>query len=189
MITVEPLSPARLADWLHFFDHVAFVDNPEWAACYCQCFVYPGPRTDWDASTAEENRAAAIAGIESGRAEGLLAYEDGKVVGWCQAARPAAVPALVDALGLADAPPEDAAVVTCFLVAPGARRRGVARALLNAAIGQARARGASAFYGYPHLAPDDRDAERFCGPASLYTELGFVPVARTQYRQVVRLEL
>ena len=54
---------------------------------------------------------------------------------------------------------------------------------------EARARGASAFYGYPHLAPDDRDAERFCGPTSLYTELGFVPVGRTEYRQVVRLVL
>src|SRR5258708_5372554 len=34
-IVVEPVTEERIDDWLSFFDHDGFVDNPAWAACYC----------------------------------------------------------------------------------------------------------------------------------------------------------
>ena len=32
--TVQPMTPALQAEWLAFFDHVAFADNPRWASWY-----------------------------------------------------------------------------------------------------------------------------------------------------------
>ena len=37
-IDVVPLSPARLDDFMAFFEGEAFSDNPKWSSCYCQCF-------------------------------------------------------------------------------------------------------------------------------------------------------
>ncbi len=34
-LTIHPVTEDRLDDWAAFFDHDAFVGNPEWAGCYC----------------------------------------------------------------------------------------------------------------------------------------------------------
>lgn len=188
-VTVVPLSPERRADYLAFFDGAAFADNPEWSGCYCNAFAFTGPRAAWGEQTAAQNRASACRRIDDGRAEGLLAYADGKVVGWCQTGRSSSVPGLAAALGLADLVPADARVVTCFIIAPAARRQGVARALLCAVVEQCTADGATAIFGYPHPGPDESDAERFPGPLALYTELGFLPVGQTRHRSIVRKDL
>jgi hypothetical protein len=45
-VTIHPVTEDRLDDWAAFFDHDAFVGNPEWAACYCL-----EPRLAWRACT------------------------------------------------------------------------------------------------------------------------------------------
>jgi len=58
MITIRPLTAASLPDFLHFFDHVAFSDNPKWASCYCHFPHADHSRVEWKTRGAEENRAA-----------------------------------------------------------------------------------------------------------------------------------
>src|SRR5436190_23778229 len=76
-MTILPLAPERVGDFLHFFDHErgpAFADNPEWAKCYCH--FYEVPRAiDWPSLSATDNRVAMRARIEVGEMEGFLAYE------------------------------------------------------------------------------------------------------------------
>jgi len=33
-LVVKELTPSLRDDFLHFFDNVAFADNPEWSDCY-----------------------------------------------------------------------------------------------------------------------------------------------------------
>lgn len=168
-IEIHPLSPERQADLLGFFEGPAFADNPRWRSCYCQFLYVDHRRVRWPSRSGDENRAAACARIGAGTMRGLLAYRDGQVVGWCNAAPRT----LLDAF--ADEPDPDAerlGQITCFVVAPAHRRTGVATALLDAACAALRHQGMALAEAAPK--PDIAgDAENHYGPMSMFLAAGF----------------
>ena len=173
--TVHPLSPERLPDYLRFFDGDAFADNPKWASCYCQCFYEDHAKVVWQERTAEQNRAFACTRAADGTMQGYLAYDGDEVVGWCNAAPRNLVHALDDE-PVADA--DVVGAITCFVVRPQFRLRGVARTLLAAACDGLRAQGMQVVEAYPRPDAPTAAAQHF-GPLSLYRSAGFV-VERTE---------
>ena len=168
-IQVRPLAENLLGDYLRFFDDKAFTDNPRWAFCYCY-FPYHDPdKIEWQKRSAAENRAAISACVRDGTAQGYLAYAGGEVVAWCNAAARRLYPMLND-------PPEPDAdttgAITCFIVAPGYRGKGVARALLAAACSGLRTRGMRAVEARP-VKDASGPAANHTGPLSLYLSAGF----------------
>jgi ribosomal protein S18 acetylase RimI-like enzyme len=195
-IAVERLSPATRDDYLAFFDHErgpAFADNPEWARCYCQ-FYRTSRALDWKAFTAEQNRVAASAAIGCGEAEGYLATSGGSTVGWLHAVPRHKLPHCfermkVDATPIG-VPPQDAAVIVCFVIAPAWRRRGVATALLDGALTDLAARGIALVDAFPFKAGDSEAAtDHYHGPASLFLSRGFEAIAEHPDLTVVRKRL
>ena len=173
-VEIHPLSPERLADFLAFFDGEAFSDNPAWSSCYCQCFYEDHSKVHWPSRTAVQNRECAVQRIGQGRIQGLLAYREGQVVGWCNAAPRKLLHALDDE-PIAD--PERVGTILCFLVAPSARGRGVATALLGAACQQLREQGLATAEANPR--PDAKGAaENHFGTLGMYLAAGFT-VRRT----------
>ena len=91
-VDIRPLEPALLEDYLRFFDDVAFADHKEWAWCYCT-FYHLGKEDEerleaefagnW---TRDALRGIAVGLIQKRALNGYLAYENGQVVGWCNAA-------------------------------------------------------------------------------------------------------
>lgn len=166
---IHPLSPERLDDYLAFFDHAAFADNPRWARCYCRCYYFPHHQAKWSDTTAEENRAAVIPMIRERRMQGYLAYADGKVVGWCNAApRPLLV-------AFDDEPVDDAEQIgsfVCFIVAKPYRGQGIATRLLHAALDGLRVQGLKFAEAYPRRDTQD-EAPNYKGPLSMYLAAGF----------------
>jgi len=83
--------------------------------------------------------------------------------------------------------------ITCFVVRVGHRRRGVAAALLPAAVELARSHGAAAVEAYPVDASARKSisaAELFHGPLALFRDAGFTKVRRpSSARTVVQLHL
>jgi GNAT superfamily N-acetyltransferase len=81
--------------------------------------------------------------------------------------------------------------VSCFVVASGHRRSGVAAALLRAAVGHAFAHGAAVVEGYPvdpELRPKAGPADLYQGTLSLFLGAGFAVVSdAVPGRAVVRL--
>ena len=171
-IEVLPLEKERLADYLEFFDRVAFTDNPDWAGCYC--LFYHVPAEEWEKRSGAQNREGAAYLIRDGGLSGFLAYEDGKPVGWCNANRKGRYVLLSGDRKLWE-PQEDGGrtlSVVCFVVAPEHRRRGVARGLLSAACAWARAQGLDRAEAYPRK--EARTAAQHChGPLQLYLGQGF----------------
>lgn len=161
-----------LADFLHFFDHVAFADNPKWASCYCHFPHADHANVDWKQRGAAENRAATCALANSGGMRGLLAYADGQVVGWCNAGPR---PLIDNMLGEVDPEGERIGAIACFVVAPDWRRRGVARALLDAACDGFAAQGLAWAEAYP-LADAASAAALHHGPIEMYLGAGFKTV-------------
>ena len=73
-IVIRELTSELLDDFLNFFDHDAFADNPAWFGCYCMYYHFTGTVEEWDKRSASENREAISTLIKRGEAHGLLAY-------------------------------------------------------------------------------------------------------------------
>jgi GNAT superfamily N-acetyltransferase len=117
---------------------------------------------------------------------GLVAYLGDEPVGWVAVEPrpnyPTAVRGRVVTTGSAEAI-DDGSVwaIVCFVVRVGYRRRGVARALLAAAVDHARSSGARVIEGYPvEVAKPEKvsSAALYHGTVSLFEAAGFVVTAR-----------
>jgi GNAT superfamily N-acetyltransferase len=182
---VRALTPERLDDYLGFFDRDAFMDNPIWASCYCMAYHVPDSE-DWQARTAEQNRADKAALIVRGEAHGVLAYDGERVIGWCHAAPRARLPSLAALAQPGE--PETVGAIACFVIAAPYRRQGVAARLLDAACDRLRELGMTEVQAGPPKKPIS-DARAYHGPLSLYLNAGFERIYETDDIVVVRKSL
>ncbi|MDR3084926.1 MAG: GNAT family N-acetyltransferase [Christensenellaceae bacterium] len=130
--------------------------------------------------------------IESGALRGYMAYESGQMVGWCNANDKAAYTGFhfdkeVDAF-IRGSGGERVKEVVCFCIAPGHRGKGVATALLNRVIADAKNEGYLAVEGYPQIV-SERDPFDMFGPVRLFEKAGFREVARSGQTMLMRREL
>ncbi len=186
-LEIRELSPARVGDYLAFFDGDGFADNPEWRPCYCRLFHFSGTMDEWDAACASgENRRVKADLIRRGEAHGLPAYSEGRPVGWCHAA-PRRSLRLSPKLDVPDA--DRVGSVVCFVVAAPHRRKGVARLLLRAACDGFARRGLAFAEAYPDLPPADAEHRFMCGPLGLYRSEGFTVFRELGGKAIVRKTL
>jgi GNAT superfamily N-acetyltransferase len=135
-------------------------------------------------ATAGSDGSAGAAGAggaagPAGTAPGLLAFDGGVAVGWCELAPRTDLGWLARARYLQ--PPDDLPVwsVPCFYVRRTHRGRGVTDALIAAAISAASAAGAPALEAYPvDIAVPGHTRNLFPGVASTFARHGFQVVAR-----------
>ena len=188
--SIRPLSPDLLDDYLSFFDHDAFCDNPDWQSCYCAFFhFYSRAREqEWEERTGEENRAMVCDLIRAGRMRGYLAFVGAKAVGWCHAAPRVDLPSLRDRFDLPDDQAGGIGSIAYFVVAKAHRRQGICRQLLDAACQGFRAMGLSCAEAYPHTGRES-DAENYHGPLAMYVASGFQPFLTREDLVVVRKTL
>ena len=188
---VASLTVETSAAWAALFDAAG-------SACFCRWWHFEGNKNAWLARSFEEprrNRDEQLALVASHAPEacGLLALEGDAAIGWMKLAPRALLPKLrrqgaYRALDLGD----DAGVwsVGCLLVHPEHRRRGVARALVEAAPRQARAWNGRAVEAYPHrVAHALHDEEAWMGPERLFVAAGWQPVHDVPPYPVYRLIL
>jgi hypothetical protein len=190
---IHALSPARVDDYLRFFDHErgpAFADNPEWAKCYCHFYEVP-LAIDWPSLSGDANRVAMRARIEVGEMEGYLAYDGDEVIGWMNAQPRHKLPHCFERMRTAapDIPcaPFEAAVIVCFVIAPARRKSGVARALLSGGMASLCARGIKLVDAFPFKAADSTSsADHYHGPLSMFLAAGFSILREDENMTVVR---
>jgi len=177
---IRELTPELLEDYLKFFDHDAFADNPDWAGCYCMYYHFSGTDEEWFARTASDNRAAISDLIRNGEAHGLLAYVDGKPVGWCKAAPRLSLPRLGLHKDLQVDDADRVGSIVCFVIAKPYRGHGIARSLLDAACEVLARRGLAFAEAYPRRHAES-EADNYPGPLKMYLAAGF-----TIFREVDR---
>src|SRR2546427_11396432 len=93
-VVIKELTPRHLGDFLHFFDHEAFADNPKWAGCYCMYYYYAGPRKEGRAKNARANRTDIAKLMDSRIRKEFLANQDSKPVDWGKLAPGGLLPTL-----------------------------------------------------------------------------------------------
>ena len=165
-VAVRPVSPDQHDAVMHYFDMVAYADNPNWSKCFCCERIVD----DYESRTKEQNRTLRSTLIKSAKANWLVAYRLGRVVGWCHAA-PKTELKSVPGESLADV-----GAIVCFVVAPDQRRQGIATQLLAAALEHLRSRGMKTVEAYPRLGEIDPAKwvySQYVGPLSMYVKAGF----------------
>ena len=180
-ILVKELSPSLRDDFLYFFDNVAFADNPDWADCYCSAYHFH------NRGKAETRREASDQ-VDEGRIHGFLAYDNGKPVGWCNAANRYSYPGVQWLMGPGPDKGEKVGSIVCFVVASSHRNKGVASHLLNAACEKFSQQGLEYAEAYPVRKPSSA-AYNFPGPLSMYLKNGFNTYRDVDWYLVVRKKL
>jgi GNAT superfamily N-acetyltransferase len=146
--------------------------------CWCM-YWRVGPR--YRERPRENNKHDLEQLTRSGPAPGLIAFDGGTAVGWCELAPRADLDWL--ARGRYFRPVDDLPVwsVPCFYVRRTHRRRGVMGTLIDAAVGVAASAGAPALEAYPvDTTVPGHTRNLFLGFASVFAQRGSQVVARRQ---------
>jgi GNAT superfamily N-acetyltransferase len=170
-------------------DDLAELLRSDASASSCWCMWFIDPVKDFHAAGSEGNRARfeALARAAS-EPMGLLAYSDGKAVGWCAVgpkerfARAMRTPTLRGYV----TPEKTTWFVPCFYVHPGHRRRGVTKLLLERAVSLAAEHGAELVAGFPTFGSRPASSgDRQVGSEGVFANQGFVAVRRPSGNRVV----
>jgi GNAT superfamily N-acetyltransferase len=146
----------------------------------CWCMWFRETTAEFRANRGEKNRRAFQRVVRTaGAPPGVLAYIDGKPAGWCAIAPRSDYTRLARSKTLRPIDDKPVWSITCFFIAAHARRRGVAHALLRAAVDLAAKHGAPIVEGYP-LVPGRklRSDEAYVGVTTLFEKAGFAEAAR-----------
>lgn len=190
-IAVVPASAER------FDDLAAIVGPPQPGGQACWCLANRIPSRERGQLGPEGQADLVRALCSRDLAPGVLAYDDGVVVGWAGVAPRSELYAFRRGSRVPWLDERPVWSVFCFRVVGGHRRQGVARALLAGAIDLARAHGAPVIEGYP---VDNQGARLdatlvFVGTRSMFEKAGFTKVSDTAAvaarmpRVLMRLEL
>lgn len=192
-VAVKPVTPDRWPDMLDLAERPGpRGGTPILGSCWC-LGTRDAPR--WPR---EARRQTMCDLVQSGCEPGLLAYIDGRPMGWIAVA-PRIEQSKLDRSRIVKGVPADETVfsITCFYVDPEARGEGVASALLDGAIAHARKRGGTVVEGFPKAEPAAHarkggraeEADSFRGRRGAYERRGFTAVKRSDARILMRLEL
>jgi GNAT superfamily N-acetyltransferase len=124
--------------------------------------------------------------FDRGEYDGFLAYDGDTPIAWCQVGPRDRLSKLTRQLELtADT---DTWAITCVLVAPAYRRRGLLRELLESVIESLRRSGVARLEAYPRRGA--REAlDLWTGPEQVFIETGFRVTRDDPVRPVYCLEL
>ncbi len=170
------IRPATTHLWPLLADLFARHGGPDTRSCWCAWWRLRAK--DFAASSSAANRERLRGLVESGPPPGLLALEDDRAVGWVGLGpRPEFKRIELSRVIPRVEGPTPWAIV-CFVVAADSRGRGVADALLAAAVEHARDAGALALEAYPidpAAAPGGRvrDTGAYVGTRSMFERAGF----------------
>jgi GNAT superfamily N-acetyltransferase len=181
-LQIHPLTEERWPDL-----EALFGKNGACGGCWCMFWRLRG--SDFERQKGEPNRQALHGLVHGGQVPGLLAYSEGKPVGWIAVEPREAYPRLERSRTLKPLDEQPVWSVTCFFVARPFRRQGVTVELLRAAAEHARRHGARIVEGYP-VEPKKGEAPDvfvYTGVPGAFRKAGFTEAARrSETRPVFR---
>jgi GNAT superfamily N-acetyltransferase len=180
------LGPETWADFERLF-----TPGTGWA--FCACMLYQRgchlPKAKYPNREAArvQNQAEKRALVNAGHAHGILVYDGGEPIGWCQYGPAEELPLPGESRRDRRIPQLGAGVrwrITCFVTVVRRRRQGVAGVALRAALCAIRNRGGGLVEAYPTVTPQDGNWEH-AGTVPLFEREGFTVVARPSAPYVV----
>jgi GNAT superfamily N-acetyltransferase len=184
-LKIHPITAERWPDLEALF-------GPHGADGGCWCMYWRLSRSQFDAGRGEPNRQAFKKIVEAGSPVGLLAYVDGKAVGWLAVAPRDEYPTMDHSRVIKRVDKKKVWSISCFYTLTGYRRRGVTLALIEAAKEFVRKQKGKVLEGYPIIPRSEKVdcGSAYTGILSAYQKAGFKEVARySDTRPIMRFEL
>ena len=180
-LTVRTLTPELWPDLVDLFGKTGAC-----AQCWC---MYWRIGSAYRRRPGTQNRAAFRKIVEKGPPPGLIAFEGGLAVGWCQITPRDSLPWLEREWRLKRVDEVPVWSISCFYIRKGFRKRGIATVMIEAAIEHATRAGALVLEAYPLDATLTPSASS-TGHLTTFKRLGFKIVGRhTPPRPIMRLDL
>ena len=145
--------------------------------------------SEFDRRLGPGNRRALKGLVDRGRIPGLLAYLDGRPVGWVSVAPREEFGRVERSRQLRPVDDKPVWSIVCFYIARGGRGRGVGSALLKGAVQYAGKRGAEIVESYPVDAKGKKtpSAELYTGTVEMFRSAGFqIAADRGGRRRIMR---
>jgi GNAT superfamily N-acetyltransferase len=179
VIDVHPVTAESWPELVELFERPGPRGSwPRTSACYCMFWRLP-PRAYEDAFRERSlegrgggpNKRRMKELVLGGVVPGLLAYRDARPIGWVAVSPRAELVRLEHSPGLSDDSADDTTwSIPCFSVHRSEWRRGVATALLDAAVARALEHDATRIEGYPVVAPS---VDPYTGYDTMFAAAGF----------------
>jgi ribosomal protein S18 acetylase RimI-like enzyme len=188
-LTIHPLDSARWPDLESIFDAKGCSIARQ---CWCMYYRRSGGRGKMPQgmTVAQFNKSQLRAVVDAERPPGLVGYLDGKPVGWVSLGPREDYGRLAKSPVMKPVDEQPVWSIVCFVVPSAYRGQGIARALLDGAIGYAREHGARLVEAYPvDLSVREAAESLWFGTKTMYDAAGFEEVARRKpERPIVRLQ-
>ena len=180
-VEIHPLTPERWRDLEKLF-------GPNGAMGGCWCMWFRQTNKDYEKNKGERNRQLFKAVVENGSQPGVLAYFNGRPVGWCAVAPRSAYPRYKTSRIAKPLDDQPVWVISCLFIAKDHRGSGLMTRLIDAAAAHAAGCGASIVEAYP-VDTQGKTADSFLyhGTRTAFARAGFSEVARrSPHRPVMR---
>jgi len=193
-LEVRPLTADRWDDLVTLFGTSGAFGN-----CWCTWWRQTGGEFGRGIHQRGAGNRALLGRLTTeGRQPGLIAYREGKPVGWISVAprpdygRVIRSPSIGPGRRSPEATDSGVWSVVCFWMPRAQRGKGIAMALLRAAVEHARSAGARVLEAYPIDTGEERHPQStvFTGTLAMFRRVGFTEVERrAEGRPIVRLYL
>jgi GNAT superfamily N-acetyltransferase len=184
-IQVCPLTKKRWHDLVDLFNRPG---GSIVRGCWCMYYRKTGSHVG---ASAEYNKRALSALVTRGQVPGLLAYQNGKAVGWVSISPREEYLRLKRSPVMKPVDKQPVWSIVCFYVDPRERGKGITEALLKGAVEYARSKGARLVEAYPvDKAEESHPDFMWFGAKRIFDRAGFKEVARRKpTRPVMRKAL
>lgn len=173
----HPSSPENWPDLATFFQQHG---NPN----YCWCTRWRLKSVDFKNAKATERREKLAGLIKDKIPVGMLAYYQGKVIGWCSIAPRETYALLENSTTLKRLDDLPVWSVVCFFIDPAWRGKNLSAQLLRQAVEYAIGQGAAVIEGYP---VEPGQSYQFMGSPSMFEQAGFQQAGTAKNgRRIVR---
>jgi GNAT superfamily N-acetyltransferase len=159
------------------------------ASSGCWCMWWRLRRSEFEKSKGKRNKEAMRGIVNSGEIPGLLAYLDGKPIGWCSVAPREKFSSLERSRVLKSIDDKPVWSIVCFFIDRRYRNKGVSVKLLSACIKYVKEKGGKILEGYPVEPRKERmpDVFAWTGFSNAFKAAGFVECARrSETRPIMR---
>jgi ribosomal protein S18 acetylase RimI-like enzyme len=182
-IKIQALSEDLMDDYLNFFENVSFSKNNEWGSgCYC---IHYHIIDDNDIIISRKETAIQL--IKQKKLCGYLAYENDKVIGWCNSGEKTSFKRLNERKEIWNIEDKETKIksIICYLILPEMRRKGIAKKLMEYACTDAGNNGYSCVEVYP--SKNGKNCfEIYHGSCKMYEEYGFTIYKELEEEYIMR---